>query len=72
MKLSAIYIIALYEVYAVLKQGKDFTDQHKRRFGNIVSDADLSCPLKQNIFEKAYKALISNKEIGNKCKELFN
>lgn len=72
VKLSVIYIIALYEVYAVLKQGKDFTDQHKRRFGNIVSDADLSCPLKQKIFEKAYKALTSKKQMQNKCKDLFN
>jgi len=57
VELSVVYLIALYEIYFVLKEGKDFTDKHKRRFLRIVSDADLSCPLKQNIFEKASAAL---------------
>ena len=57
VELAVIYLIALYEVYIMLKQGKDFTDKHKRRFLKIVSDADLSCPLTQKIFEKAYAAL---------------
>ena len=57
VELAVIYLIALYEVYFVLKEGKDFTDQHKKRFLSIVSDADLSCPLKQNILEKAQTAL---------------
>ncbi len=57
VELAVIYLIALYEIYFVLKQGKDFTDRHKKRFLSIVSDADLSCPLKQKIFEKAYAAL---------------
>ena len=53
IELAVIYLIALYEVYFVLKKGKDFTERHKKRFLKIVSDADLSCPLKQKIFEKA-------------------
>ncbi len=53
VELAVIYLIALYEVYFVLKEGQDFTDLHKKRFLSIVSDADLSCPLKQKIFEKA-------------------
>jgi hypothetical protein len=57
VELAVIYLIALYEVYFVLKEGNDFTDRHKKRFLSIVSDADLSCPLKQNIFEKARTAL---------------
>lgn len=57
IELSVVYLIGLYEVYFVLKQGKDFTDKHKKRFLKIVSDADLSCPLKQKIFEKASAAL---------------
>jgi len=57
VELAVIYLIALYEVYFVLKEGKDFTDRHKKRFLRIVSDADLSCPLKQEIFKKACKAL---------------
>ncbi len=59
VELAVIYLIALYEVYFVLKEGKDFTDRHKKRFLSIVSDADLSCPLKQKIFEKARIALIN-------------
>jgi len=61
VELAVVYLIALYEVYFVLKEGKDFTEKHKKRFLNIVSDADLSCPLKHNIFEKATAAL-RNKE----------
>ncbi|UCC96370.1 MAG: zinc dependent phospholipase C family protein [Phycisphaerales bacterium] len=57
VELAVIYLIALYEVYFVLREGKDFTDGHKKRFLSIVSDADLSCPLKQTIFEKARSAL---------------
>jgi len=57
VELAVIYLIALYEVYFTLIQGKDFTDKHKKRFLNIVSDADLSCPLKKKIFEKAQAAL---------------
>ena len=60
VELAVIYLIALYEVYFVLKQGKDFTDRHKKRFVKVVSDADLSCPLKQKIFEKA-RAELRNK-----------
>ena len=61
--MAVIYLIALYEVYFVLKEGKDFTEQHKDRFLGIVSDADLSCPLKQNIFEKARGALRDKKSM---------
>jgi hypothetical protein len=57
VELAVIYLIALYEVYFVLRKGKDFTDRHKQRFLRIVSGADLSCPLEQNIFEKAASAL---------------
>jgi hypothetical protein len=63
VELAVIYLIALYEVYFVLKQGKDFTDRHKNRFLSIVSDADLSCPLKQKIFEKARAALRNKKSM---------
>lgn len=57
VELAVIYLIALYEVYFVLKEGRDFTKRHKQRFLRIVSGADLSCPLEQNIFEKASGAL---------------
>ncbi|MBN1806900.1 MAG: zinc dependent phospholipase C family protein [Sedimentisphaerales bacterium] len=64
VELAVIYLIALYEVYFILKEGKDFTDRHKTRFLSIVSDADLSCPLKQKIFEKARQALKNKNSMG--------
>ncbi len=64
VELAVIYLIALYEVYFVLKEGKDFTDRHKKRFLKIVSDADLSCPLKREIFDKALAALRNEKSMA--------
>jgi len=69
VELAVIYLIALYEVYFVLKQGKDFTDRHKKRFLSIVSDADLSCPLKQKIFEKACAALLNKSKMASGVKK---
>jgi hypothetical protein len=63
VELAVIYLIALYEVYFVLKKGGDFTEQHEERFRSIVSDADLSCPLEQNILEKASAALTSKRNM---------
>ncbi len=71
VKLSVIYIIALYEIYDVLKNGKDFTEKHKKRFSNIVSYEDLSCPLGQKICEKAYAALMNNKQLQDKYTQFF-
>jgi hypothetical protein len=65
IELAVVYLIALYEVYYVLRQGKDFTDKRKRRFLSIVRDADLSCPLEQNILEKASAALRNKKQYGS-------
>ena len=56
VELSAIYILALYEAYAQLKAGGDFTAAHQKRFLSIVSGADLSCPLEKNILQKAINA----------------
>lgn len=46
IELSAGYLKALYEAYLVLKEQRNFGDECKGRFLSIVSDADLSCPLK--------------------------
>jgi hypothetical protein len=73
--LAVIYIIAIFEIYEVLKNGKDFTDKHKERFLKIVSSADLSCPLEQNIYDKAYAALVGksgSKGGQSKYKEIFS
>ena len=64
VKLSAIYIAALYEVYAILSTGKDFTEPKKTRFLKIVRGADLSCSLEQNILQSAYKELIKKSSGG--------
>ena len=69
IELAVVYLIALYEVYFVLKSGKDFTDKHKKRFLRIVSDADLSCPLKHKIFENARAALKSEKSMESTFKK---
>ena len=57
--LSAAYIAALYEVYATLAAGQDFDGPQKKRFREIVSDADLSCPLEKDILQKARATLVS-------------
>ncbi len=64
VELAVIYLIALYEVYFVLKVGRNFTDKHKKRFLGIVSDADLSCPLKHRILEKALTELRNKSSMG--------
>ena len=67
VKLSAIYIAALYEVYLTLSTGKDFTEARIERFLKIVRGADLSCPLEHNILQSAYKEL-TKKSGGNATK----
>ncbi len=57
VELAAVYLAALYEVYSILESGKDFTGRHKNRFLKIVSNADLSCPLQQQILKKSRNAL---------------
>jgi hypothetical protein len=58
--LTAVYISALYEAYRLLKEGKDFADKRKW-FIEVVSGADLSCPLETDILEKAKAALKKGK-----------
>ena len=70
VRLSAVYITALYEVYTTLKAGGDFTD-NKKRFLAIVSNADLSCPLQKDILRKAQAALTSPKSGGARFKPVF-
>ena len=72
VRLAVIYIIALYEIYDVLKKGKDFIEKHKERFLSIVSGADLACPLEQNICDKAYAALMNKKQTQSKYKKIFD
>ena len=59
VRLSAAYIAALYEVYTILAADQDFDDPQKRRFREIVSDADLSCPLEKDILQKTHETLMS-------------
>ena len=69
VELAVVYLIALYEVYFLLLQGKDFTDVHQHRFFNIVSNADLSCPLEHNIFQKAYAALQNSTHVEDAIRQ---
>lgn len=57
VKLSLVYLKALYKVYDVLRKGKSFTEMNKKKFLKIVSGADLSCPLEKNILKNAEGAL---------------
>jgi hypothetical protein len=72
VQLTAVYVTALYEVYVVLMAGDDFDEPQKKRFLNIVDNADLSCPLEHNILEKAYAALARKKKaLAAKYKKVF-
>ncbi len=66
VRLSAVYIAALYEVYTILSAGQAFTEPKEKRFLAIVSNADLSCPLTDRILETAYAELKKGK--GNTAK----
>lgn len=56
VELTGVYVKALYEAYRLLKEGKDFA--YKRKwFCKVVSGADLSCPLEEDILGKAKAAL---------------
>jgi len=53
VELTKIYLSALYKVYRLLTDGEGFKENRKRRFCEVVSGADLSCPLEEDILEKA-------------------
>lgn len=57
--LTEVYMTALYRVYRLLTDGEGFDDDRKERFCKVVSGADLSCPLEENILKKA-KAELAN------------
>ncbi len=67
VQLSAVYITALFEIYTALCDGKDFSEQ---RFQKVVSGADLSCPLDQDILKKAYAELTRRKTDRTRYKAL--
>jgi len=70
VRLSAAYIAALYEVYTTLAAGDDFDQPQKTRFCGIVNAADLSCPLEQNILQKAREKLTAGPG-GERYESLF-
>jgi hypothetical protein len=70
VQLSAVYMAALYEVYATLSAGKDFTPAREKRFRQIVSGEDLSCPLQGDILGRAREELTKGKT-GAKYEPLF-
>jgi len=60
VELTGVYMSALYEAYRLLKEGKDFVDKSKW-FLEVVSGADLSCPLEEDILDKAKAVLKKDK-----------
>ena len=53
-----------------LAAGRDFEESPKEQFRNVVTGADLSCPLAQNILGKARDAL-TKADDGRKYAPLF-
>jgi hypothetical protein len=53
VELTKIYLSALYKVYRLLTDGEDFNEDRKKWFCEVVSGADLLCPLEEDILEKA-------------------
>lgn len=48
-------------------------DKRSRAYMNLGGlGADLSCPLEQDILDKAYKALMSKKAVASKYKGIFD
>ena len=60
VELTGVYIEALYQAYRLLKEGKDFADKRKW-FLKVVCGADLSCPLEEDILDKAKAVLKKDK-----------
>jgi len=57
VELTKIYQTALYKVYRLLTDGEDFDKDRQKWFCDVVSGADLSCPLEEDILKKAKEAL---------------
>jgi hypothetical protein len=53
VELTEVYMTALYKVYRLLTDGEDFDEDRKKRFCKVVYGADLSCPLEEDILDKA-------------------
>ena len=69
VELSVVYLIAFYEAYFILREGKDFYKTQKERFLAVVSEADLSCPLETDILKKAEEALRSKSLMARKVRD---
>ncbi len=59
MELTSIYWKALFGLYEPTDNVLEISDPMRRRFLNIVRDADLSSPLEKDILQKAIDALLS-------------
>ncbi len=53
VELAEVYMTALYKVYRLLTDGVGFDEKRKKRFCEVVSGADLSCPLEDDILKTA-------------------
>lgn len=58
VELTVVYLMALYEVFLLLTEGGTYSAKQQRdRFCSIVQEADLSCPLEEDILGKATRNL---------------
>ena len=59
VELAVVYLLALFELYASLVDGHAFGDPERARFLQVVSGEDLSCPLADDILDRAKAALLA-------------
>ncbi|HUL36307.1 MAG TPA: zinc dependent phospholipase C family protein [Thermodesulfobacteriota bacterium] len=59
VELTSIYWKALFELYEPTDNVLEISDPMRKRFLNIVQNADLSSPLEKDILQKAKDALLS-------------
>jgi hypothetical protein len=59
VELTSIYWKGLFELYEPTDNVLEISESMRKRFLNIVQNADLSSPLEKNILQKAREALLS-------------
>jgi hypothetical protein len=68
VELTSIYWKGLFELYEPTDNVLEISEPMRKRFRDIVRNADLSSPLEKDILEKAKKALLSTDD--HRLKEL--
>ncbi len=71
IELSLIYILALFELFLILKNEFNLKEELKLRFLSIINNADLTCPLKPKLLNNSIKALKSDKFIDKRLYHFY-